>query len=235
MSAEAPGPDRSARTARVSSWRAHPLADSAGPGNAALSPVGRGNLRIAGERTFPIAPPSPASPAAVRGPEPQDRAAESYAVLFARRYLTWEAGRPQAGAQALQAFTGPGAEPDAGEVLPAAGKQRVEWAEVVQVRESGPGKRVYTVAAQTDTAGLLYLTVGVARGPVERCSSPAIRRSSGHRRPTPDPPPAVARELAEPALSTVVTRALRNYLAGSAGELAADLTSRHALRCPRPP
>ena len=55
-------------------------------------------------------------------------------------------------------------EPGAGEVLPVAGEQRVEWAEVVQVRESEPGTSVYTIAAQTDAAGLLYLTVGVARG-----------------------------------------------------------------------
>jgi hypothetical protein len=173
---------------------------------------------------FAIAPPSPASPSPVRGAQPQDRAAEGYAVLFARRYLTWEAGRPQAGVQALQPFTGPGIEANAGEVLPAAGAQRVEWAEVVQVRESEPGIHVYTVAAQTDTAGLLYLTVGVTRaagGALRLAGYPAF---VGPPSSAPGLAPAAEREVAEPALSTVVTRALRNYLAGSSGELAADLT-----------
>ncbi len=179
-----------------------------------------------------IAPPSPASPRAVRGPQPQDRAAEGYAVLFVRRYLTWEASRPQSGVQALQAFTGPGMEPDAGEVLPATGEQRVEWAEVVQVRESVPGTHVYTVAAQTDTAGLLYLAVAVARlasGALRLAGYPAF---VGAPSSAPGSPPAAEHELAEPALSTVVSRALRNYLAGSAGELAADLSSQARVSLP---
>lgn len=181
---------------------------------------------------FAIAPPSPAAPSAVRAPELQDRAAEGYAVLFARRYLTWEAGRPQAGVQALQAFTGPGMEPEAGEVPPATGEQRVEWAEVVQVRESGPGSRVYTVAAQTDSAGLVYLTVGVVRdagGALQLAGYPAF---VGAPSSAPGSPPVAEHELAEPALGTVVTRALRNYLAGSAGELAADLASQAHVSLP---
>jgi len=44
--------------------------------------------------------------------------------------------------------------------------------------------------------------------------------------------PAPAHELDEPALGTVVTRALRNYLAGSAGDLAADLTSQARVSLP---
>ena len=182
---------------------------------------------------FLVAPPRPAPPAPpAHGPGPQDRAAEGYAVLFARRYLTWEAGRPKSGAQSLQAFTGPGLEADAGEVLPATGEQRVEWAEVVQVREPGPGRRVYTVAAQTDTAGLLYLTVGVTRaagGALQLTGYPAF---VGAPSSAAGSPPAPAHELAEPALGTVVTRALRNYLAGSAGELAADLSSRARVSLP---
>lgn len=181
---------------------------------------------------FLVAPPRPAPPPPVRGPGPEDRAAEGYAVLFARRYLTWEAGRPQSGVQGLQAFTGPGLEPNAGEVLPASGEQHVEWAEVVQMREPGPGRSVYTVAAQTDTGGLLYLTVGVTRasgGALQLAGYPAF---VGAPSSAPGSPPAPAHELAEPALGTVVTRALRNYLAGSAGELAADLTSQARVSPP---
>ena len=40
------------------------------------------------------------------------------------------------------------------------------------------------------------------------------------------------REVSDPALRTVVERALRNYLAGSAAELAADLTSTARVSLP---
>ena len=116
-------------------------------------------------------------------------------------------------------------EADAGLTAPAGSEQRVQWAQVVQEREPQPGEHVYTVAAQTDTAGLLYLTVSVLRtagGALALAGYPAFvgapavesaQLASGH-----------PRAVSEAALSTVVARALRNYLAGSAAELAADLT-----------
>ena len=174
---------------------------------------------------FLVVPPRRVPPPPARAGASQDRAAEGYAVLFARRYLTWEAGRPEAGAEALQPITGQGMEADAGETPPARGEQRVEWAEVVQVREAGSGRRVYTVAAQTDTAGLLYLTVGVARaesGALQLSGYPAFVGAPSSVAGAASPP---AHELSDASLATVVTRALRNYLAGSLAELAADLTS----------
>jgi Conjugative transposon protein TcpC len=179
---------------------------------------------LAASTRFAIAPPTPTLPAAaMRQPAPADRAAEAYAVLFARRYLTWDAAEPQASAQALEPFLGPGLEAGAGLELPASGEQRVEWAEVVQTRAAAPGERVYTVAAQTDAAGLLYLTVPVARtssGGLALAGYPAF---VGAPASEPPHPPAHLREVSEAALATVVQRALRNYLAASAGELAADL------------
>jgi hypothetical protein len=47
--------------------------------------------------------------------------------------------------------------------------------------------------------------------------------------------PARLREVQEPALATVVERALRNYLDASAGELAADLTSGARVSLPEQP
>ncbi len=123
-------------------------------------------------------------------------------------------------------------EPDAGEVLPATGEQHVEWAEVAQAREAGPGRRVYTVAAQTDTSGLLYLTVDVARAPDGALQLGGYPAFVGPPSSAPGLMSAPARELSEPALATVVARALRNYLAGSAGELAADLASRARVSLP---
>jgi hypothetical protein len=172
-----------------------------------------------------VAPPEPRTPAPLRAPAAPDRAAEGYAVLFARRYLSWEARRPQSVDQSLQGFTGAGMEPDAGEVLPATGEQHVEWAEVVQVREAGAGRQVYTVAADTDTGGLLYLTVRVGRGAGGSLLLEGYPAFVGAPSSAAAPQPASLPEVSEPALTTVVARAMRNYLAGSAGELAADLSA----------
>jgi Conjugative transposon protein TcpC len=179
---------------------------------------------LAASARFALAPPRPALPAAaVRQPAPANRAAEAYAVLFTRRYLTWNAAEPQASTQALEPFLGSGLEADAGLQLPASGEQRVEWAEVVQARAAAPGEQVYTVAAQTDAWGLLYLTVPVSRTPsgaLALAGYPAFVGAPASESPH---PPAHLREVSEPALATVVQRALRNYLAASASELAADL------------
>jgi hypothetical protein len=181
---------------------------------------------LAASARYAVAPPRPVlARQANASPAPSDLAAEGYASLFARRYLTWNAEDPQASARALEPFAGPGIEPDAGLVLPATGEQRVEWEEIVQQREPAPGEHVYTVAAQTDTAGLLYLTVSVVReadGSVALGGYPALVGPPGT---APAQLPGHLREVNEPALSTVVERALRNYLAASPSELASDLTS----------
>jgi Conjugative transposon protein TcpC len=172
-------------------------------------------------------PPRTALPAALlRRPAQPDLAAEGFATLFARRYLTWEPANPGARESALAPFLGGGAEADAGMTPPTEAEQRVQWAQVVQEREPQPGEHVYTVAAQTDTAGLLYLTVSVARGAGGALTLAGYPAFVG--------PPTTApaqlgggdlRPVSETALSTVVQRGLRNYLAGSAAELAADLTA----------
>lgn len=191
---------------------------------------------LAASARFAIAPPTPAlSAAASRPPAPGDPAGEGYAVLFARRYLTWSAAEPQAGARALEPFLGSGMETAAGLVLPGSGEQHVEWAEVVQAREPAPGEHVYTVAAQTDSAGLLYLTVPVARtttGGVALAGYPAF---VGAPAAEPAQLPDHLREVDEPALTTVIARVLRNYLAASSSELAADLTGDARVSLPPQP
>jgi len=180
---------------------------------------------LAASARFAIAPPRP-----VRQQIPSlaaavpDRAAEGDAVLFARRYLSWNAADPQSSAQTLEAFTGQGMDAAAGLGLPPTGEQRVEWAEVVQTRAPLPGEHVYTVAAQTDSAGLLYLSVGITRdadGALALAGYPAFvgAPAAGGDRVVPR-----LREASDPALDTVIERALRNYLAGADGELAADLS-----------
>jgi hypothetical protein len=172
---------------------------------------------------------------AVHQAAPPDRAAEAFAVLFVRRYLTWNASEPQADATALEPFLGPGLESDAGLVLPASGEQHVEWAEAVQAREPQPLEQVYTVAAQTDTSGLLYMTVPVwrtARGGLALGGYPAFVGAPGAG---PAQTQGHLREVAEPALATVVQRVLRNYLAASSSELEADLTDGARISLPSPP
>ena len=111
---------------------------------------------------FAIAPPSPAAPSAVRAPEPQDRAAEGYAVLFARRYLTWEAAGRRRESRRCRRSLAPESDPRPARCSQRQASSGSNGAEVVQVRIR-PGTRVYTVAAQTDTDGLIYLTAGVVR------------------------------------------------------------------------
>jgi hypothetical protein len=176
---------------------------------------------------FAIDPPRPTLPLALaHRPAPPDPAAAGFAALFTRRYLTWDARDPQAREGALASYLGAGIEPGAGSQPPPGSEQAVRWAQVVQEREPQPGEHVYTVAAQTDTAGLLYLTVSVTRtaaGSLALAGYPAFVGA-----PAAGPAQASAarlREVSEPALGAVVERALRNYLADSATELAADLSS----------
>jgi hypothetical protein len=175
---------------------------------------------------FALDPPRATVPTALlRGAPAQDLAAEGFATLFARAYLTWEGQNPEARERALAPFVGPGMDADAGLQPPASGEQRVQWTQVVQAREPLPGEHVYAVAAQTDTAGLLYITVSVlhpAGGGLALAGYPAFvgPPASG---PAQTSAEGRLRQVADPELATVVERALRNYLAGSASELAADL------------
>jgi hypothetical protein len=181
---------------------------------------------LAASARFAIAPPTPpVTAAAVREPAPSDPAAEVYAALFARRYLTWNAAEPQASARALEPFRGPALEQDAGLELPPSGEQKVEWAEVAQAREPAPGEHVYTVAAQTDTAGLLYLTVTVTRTPAGSLALGGYPAFVGAPAAAPARPTASGREVDDAALASVVRRVLSNYLSASASELEADLAS----------
>jgi hypothetical protein len=175
---------------------------------------------------FALDPPHAVLPATLlRRPPAEDLAAEGFATLFTRAYLSWEAQHPEAREHALAPFVGPGMDADAGLQPPPSGEQRVQWTQVVQQRSPLAGEIVYTVAADTDTAGLLYLTVSVlskSGGTLALAGYPAFvgPPASGPAQTDAD---GRLREVSEPALATVVERALRNYLAGSPSELAADL------------
>jgi hypothetical protein len=181
---------------------------------------------VAASARYAIAPPRPLmlSPAPV---DVRDVAAEGFAQLFARRYLTWSAADPAAHQSGLAPFVGDRMDADAGLQPPASGSQRVLWTELVQARRVGPGEHVYTVAAETDTAGLLYLTVDVARGADRRLSlvgypafvgAPATGVADGS-------PDDRLRDVTDSELVTVVQRGLANYLGGAVSDLEADLSA----------
>jgi hypothetical protein len=183
---------------------------------------------------FAIAPPRPAPPPPSHTPgEPRDVGAQGYALLFARRYLTWNGAEPLASAGSLEPLTGSGLEPGAGVRLPPSGEQHVEWLEAVQERSPQPAEHVYTVAAQTDTAGLVYLTVTVRREPDGALALGGYPAFVGAPAYASARPPQRLREVSNPALLTVVERALRNYLAGSEANLAADLAPGAQVSLPR--
>ncbi len=171
-----------------------------------------------------VDPPRATLPAALlhRPPAP-DLAAEGFATLFARRYLTWEASDPEARESTLAAYAGGGIVPGLGATPPSGGEQSVQWAQVVQEREPLPGEHVYTVAAQTGGAGLLYLSVSVLRTATGKLALAGYPAFVGAPATGPAQPSEHLPAVNEPALATVVERALRNYLAGAGGELAADL------------
>ena len=179
---------------------------------------------LAASVRFVLAPAAPgAGAAAVHEVSAPDRAAEAFAALFVRRYLTWDAAEPQADIRALEPFLGPGLEADAGIELPASGEQHVEWVEVVQAREPQLGEHIYTIAAQTDTSGLLYMTVPVWRTAGASLALGGYPAFVGAPAAGAAQAPGHLREVSEPALATVVQRVLRNYLAESSSELEADL------------
>jgi hypothetical protein len=110
----------------------------------------------------------------------------------------------------------------------------VTWTQVTQSRPGTDGSRVYTVAAQTDRAGLLYLTVDVQRGrdrALRLDGYPAIVGA-----PLSAPAAAQAgdeqRDVTQRALRVTCQRALRNYLARAADNLDADLTDDAAVSLP---
>jgi hypothetical protein len=185
---------------------------------------------------YAIDPPAPRIVRAVQADSASaDRAAEGFAALFASRYLSFQAAEPEARRQTLAPYVGAEMEPEAGFQPPEGVSQRVLWTQVVAAETQPGGRRLYTVAVQTDSSGLLYLGVGVVRtaaGALALAGYPAI---VGAPPVAPAPSPAQLSEVPDGALMTVLDRALRNYLAGSGSELAADLSAGAKVAPPAAP
>jgi hypothetical protein len=180
-------------------------------------------LGLLASARFAIAPPRPViERASTPASALVDRAAEGFASLFARRYLTWDSTDPEAHRLGLAPFVGSSMEAEAGSQPPESGEQKVLWTQVVQARGASGG-HVYTVAAQTDTSGLLYLTVDVIRTSAGALALAGYPAFVGAPASTSAVSPGSLREVEDPALTIVVTRTLRNYLGRAGTDLAADL------------
>jgi len=190
---------------------------------------------IASVRFAAFPPRGGAAPATKLISPAPDAAAEGFAVLFARRYLTWDTADPESSDRLLAPMVGSEMALDAGLTPPADGAQHVAWAEVVQQREQQPGAHVYTVAAQTDSAGLVYLAVGVLRTADGRLALSGYPAFVGAPAAGGAQLPPHAAAVTDAGLTAVARRALRNYLASSPEELAADLSEGADVSVPRFP
>jgi Conjugative transposon protein TcpC len=172
---------------------------------------------------FALAPPRPLVIATRDPTGSRDLAAEGFASLFAKAYLTWREGDPEARRRALEPFAGSSLAPEVGSEPPS-GSQQVLFEQVVAEREVERGLHVYSIAADTGARGLVYLAVPVLRRPDGGLAIGGYPAFVGAPAATPaDPVTTSGREVEDPTLRAVVVRALRNYLASAQEELAADL------------
>lgn len=183
-----------------------------------------------------IAPPAP-SPAPPGGGPRVDFAEQSFALSFARAYLAYDGARPEAREAALAPFGSSSMELGAGFTPPGAGSQRVQWADVAQVQRPLVGGVIVTVAAKLSSSSVpAYLSV-----PVDREAGGAIYLD-GYPSFV-GPPLSTARSVeretgnavSDSEVSSLIERALGNYLAGDAENLSADLAAAATVTLPTSP
>lgn len=178
---------------------------------------------------------SPAASAPARAAAAADAPSRAFALQFARAYLTYDVERPAARSRALAPFLSDAVDAEAG-FFAAGGRQEVIWAEVASDQPALTGGRAITIAAAISTQALpVYLTVTVAHergGPLSLVGYPAFVGAPAISR---DAPSVSHGAVEDEQLAAVVARALRNYLAGSAQNLKADLAPGAAVTLPTLP
>lgn len=178
----------------------------------------------------------PAGQAAPAAPEraPLDYAEQSFALGFARAYLSYDNARPGRREAALATYASSGFDLEAGFTPPPSGSQRVRWVDVAQVQRPLAGGVAITVAAKLSTGpDPVYLSV-----PVDRKPSHAIYLAgypsfvgpplTSSRRPAEQGGESVDDEEVE----GLIRRALANYLSGDAEDLSADLADAATVTLP---
>lgn len=171
--------------------------------------------------------PSPPRPRQVieRVASSADPAAEGLAVRFVRDYLSYSSQSQGQRERALAGMVGGPLDQDAGFSAPGSGSERVIAAQVIADTPVGGGAHRYTVMASTTRAGTVYLAVTVghdARGALELVGAPAFVGAPSTA-PAVDDPSEPGQVITDGRLTAVISRALRNYLAGATGQLQADV------------
>jgi hypothetical protein len=184
-----------------------------------------------GLRSLLSAPaPAPIPPTPERAGAPS----QDFALQFARAYLTYDAERPGLRSRAMSPFLGDILDAAAG--LPAAGRQRVLWAQVASDQRALLGGRIITIAAGVSTQVVpVYLAVPVRHDPGRGLSLAAHPSFVGAPALDPQPPSPALSALGERDVATVAARAMRNYLARSAPNLKADLAPDALVTLPTVP
>jgi hypothetical protein len=187
---------------------------------------------VAGVRSI-LLPSAPSTAPAVSGP-PLDYAEQSYALAFSQAYLTFDGARPGEREEALAPFAASGFEIGVGFSPPQAGSQRVQWAAVAQVQRPLAGGVIITVAAKlSTTAQPVYLSVPVDRGQGGAIYLAGYPSFVGPPLSTTGTTTDQGGEpVDEGEVSALVKRALANYLAGDAENLAADLAGAATVTLP---
>jgi hypothetical protein len=175
-------------------------------------------------------------PAPVRATSNIDLPAQSLAVQFTQAYLTFSAANPQQREQALTSLVGKNSvalNQAAGVTLPIRGSDQVTAAQLVS-QHPVAGGTAYTVQADTTTDGVVYLEVTVARqaGALRLVGEPALVGPPRVSAAVQDPASAADRLVSNSAVSTVVTRALTNYLKGNQQNLQSDLATGVSVTVP---
>jgi len=152
-----------------------------------------------------------------------DLPAGVFAERFAAAFLSFDAADPAARERALAEFDGSQLGATAqGYLPPNKGARSVEATAIVR-QVTAPGALRFVVAATTRPGGRMFLSVDVrrdARRALQVVGLPAIVGAPLEAGAAPAPGGA---DVDDTQVTTVVRRALRNYLAGSTDDLAADL------------
>jgi hypothetical protein len=174
----------------------------------------------------------PPRPHSASLPAQADLPSRSFALQFARAYLAYDANRPAARLRELAPFVPENLDRAAG-VFPQSGRQKVLWADIASDQPALTGGRVLTVAAGVSTQALpVYLAIPVRHPPSQPVSLAGYPSFVGAPLVDTEAPSQSYEEVSTDAISEVVTRVLRNYLAGSIANLRADLTDDAVVTLP---
>lgn len=183
-----------------------------------------------GLRSLLLAPSSATAPASTA--TSVDAPSEDLALRFARAYLTYDAAEPGARTEALAPYL-PSADSAGAGFSAEHGSSQVLWEDVASDQPALQGGRVITVAAQlSNSPAPIFLAITVRHDPGRPLSVVGYPAIVGAPAIDTHPAEPARSAVTDPEVTQVVGRLLRNYLAGSARDLRADLTDEAQVTLP---